>query len=180
VKAVVENFMTDLRDDPRYKDSLVVLMVENNLVLPAVEIMDWCCQDKYQPIWAVNRKKNDEVILGVRTDNITKRGYIVKGWVIFEGDLFRVAQNLIGRNSVETLTILQQELKDYIVQKIVTGETIKYVQGGKHAGPDDFATALLMGFYNADLAKKTQFVEDLVKVQKQYRATYEIHRPLAH
>jgi hypothetical protein len=166
----MHTFMKDLRADSRYTNSLVVLMVENNLSEIAVSHF-WAYVRPYAPIMlATHNAKSGRLQFGMRTTNDLKMLMIQKAFRLLETLRIRFDHKLIGRNAYTTKELLKTELQNIVLTPKGKDEKTMYEVSGKHAGPDDVAICAMLGFVN----------REHVVLQEDYkRVVPELFRPEA-
>lgn len=149
----MQNFINDLRSDPRYKHSLIVFMVENNLTQIGVTHF-WSYVGHAAPILlACHESKTGRLQFGVPTTNDIKKLSVQQMYRMLQTLRIRFDYKLIGRNAIETKHLLKNELQNMLIIPSQSGDSkAKFTISGKHSGPDDVATCAMLGLVNQQYA----------------------------
>lgn len=154
--------MCDLRADPRYRSSLVVYMVENNLSENVVTLF-WSYASRFSPIWSVDgQNKQGRKEFGVRTTNELKRMSVIMLYKMLINGTLRFDSKLVGVGSSSTLEVLKTQLHNILIEREVKGGHESFKIGGKSMGPDDVATCLMLGIANQQKVAVHQFFLSMI------------------
>lgn len=170
LQSLAVRFMKKIRSDPRYKNMLVVGLVEFTGERFRPQAFDeWW--SNFPPYVSARdpRAKSADPRPGVPTLELEKRAYVhmlnsrlQRGTIYLEENLFTLCDPMSMHMKLHT------QLKNFCLireRKMVDGEPkykIKY--SGKHAGPDDVCMSLQLGIYHSDyIINKTNYIQALVR-----------------
>jgi hypothetical protein len=164
----MQNFLSQLRADPRYRSSLVVFMVENSLSENVVTYF-WNYVSRFSPIWSVDgENKQGRKEFGLRTTNELKRTSVIMLYKMMFNGTLRFEHKLIGLPS--TLELLKTQLHNMLIESEVKGGKNSYKISGKGMGaPDDVAMCLMIGVANQQKVSLTKVFADMIP--SQYKPT---------
>lgn len=173
---MVANFLTSIKNDPRYSDSLMALMVESNHSSESTTTFWDIAQNKVRPkyLWVVSRPDDRKgPRYGLITTKSTKERMIKFGYELLDKNKLFFARDLVGANEDDLPSkqleqiekakdALQQQMRKLYVEpkQSAVNNTIHLHVSGKDYGPDDLVTALLIGIvfrhenkYSPDLSR---------------------------
>lgn len=145
------SFMKALREDSRFKKSLIIALIENQQSHQATEQFETWMSD-FPPINFVHNPRDKENHVGVPTTFREKQQYIYKLFPKLARREILIDTEPVGPFPDASFQALSQQLKTYAWKWTqVADEDIqegKLTAGGKHRGNDDLAMTLqLLNFH---------------------------------
>lgn len=154
ITTLISNHLSSIRNDKRYRNSLIVFAAEGNLTWVEADRLANLVKANYEPCYLVKRwdKKHKHAKYGISTGNSEKKVYVDLMNQALEDNKLWIADDIISQESHRNKIELVDELSRYHKTETQPSDYRFQVPKPSYSGklnnkPDDNATVLMMCIY---------------------------------